>query len=79
MVLYTEFTSREALADYAQHPEHLRVRAALGDLRSERHQVDYEVENELAATHREQQPPTPAGATAGHTETGDKNHVQALR
>ena len=79
VVLYTEFASREALAGYAQHPEHLRVRRTLGDLRSTRHQVDYEVENEFAATHREQQPPMPAGATAGHSEIGDKDHVQTLR
>lgn len=43
VVLYTEFDSREALAAYASHPEHLRVRRTLGDLRSARHQVDYEV------------------------------------
>jgi len=43
VVLLSEFDSREALAAYAQHPEHLRVRQALGDLRSARHQVDYEV------------------------------------
>lgn len=42
VVLYSEFASREALAAYAEHPEHLRVRRALGDLRSARHQVDYE-------------------------------------
>lgn len=47
VVLYTEFTSREALAAYAEHPEHLRVRRALGDLRIARHQVDYEVESEV--------------------------------
>jgi hypothetical protein len=43
VVLYTEFDTRESLAAYAQHPEHLRVRQVLGDLRSARHQVDYEV------------------------------------
>jgi Stress responsive A/B Barrel Domain len=42
VVLYTEFASREALAAYAVHPEHLRVKQALGDLRVARHQVDYE-------------------------------------
>lgn len=47
VVLYTEFDSRESLAAYAQHPEHLRVRRTLGDLRSERHQVDYEVQHEI--------------------------------
>jgi heme-degrading monooxygenase HmoA len=41
VVLYSEFDSREALAAYAEHPEHLRVKRALGDLRSTRHQVDY--------------------------------------
>lgn len=40
-VLVTEFTSREALAAYADHPEHLRVRQRLGNMRSARHQVDY--------------------------------------
>jgi hypothetical protein len=43
VVLCTEFTSRQALRDYADHPEHLRVRRSLGDMRSARHQVDYEV------------------------------------
>ena len=43
VVLYTEFESRAALAAYAEHPEHLRVRRALGDLRTARHQVDYEI------------------------------------
>ncbi len=45
VVLYSEFASREALAAYAEHPEHLRVRRALGDLRTSRHQVDYETES----------------------------------
>lgn len=43
VVLYSEFASREALDGYAVHPEHLRVRAELGDLRTARHQVDYAV------------------------------------
>jgi heme-degrading monooxygenase HmoA len=43
VVLYSEFDSREALAAYADHPEHLRVKRALADLRSARHQVDYAV------------------------------------
>jgi hypothetical protein len=42
-VLYTEFDSREALLEYADHPEHLRVREALDGMRVARHQVDYEV------------------------------------
>ena len=49
VVLYSEFASREALAAYAEHPEHLRVKRALGDLRTARHQVDYEVEQDRAA------------------------------
>ncbi|MDR6448796.1 Dabb family protein [Paraburkholderia sp. 22099] len=40
-VLVTEFDSQEALEAYALHPEHLRVRNELGDLRTARFQVDY--------------------------------------
>jgi hypothetical protein len=70
VVLVTEFASREALAGYAEHPEHLRVRRALGDMRSSRHQVDYEVFST----------PLPAGDAAGPQETtGDEHHVQAVR
>jgi hypothetical protein len=68
VVLVTEFESRQALADYAQHPEHLRVRRALGDLRSARHQVDYEVHQPEAGRVR-----------ADHdSHRGDKDHVQTL-
>jgi hypothetical protein len=71
VVLVTEFTSREALAAYAEHPEHLRVRSRLGDMRIARHQVDYEV---VSST------PLPAGDAAGYADTtGDKHHVQAVR
>ncbi|MES2957139.1 MAG: Dabb family protein [Pseudomonadota bacterium] len=77
VVLVTEFESREALAAYAEHPEHLRVRRALGDMRSARHQVDYEVTAEVAGTDRDRSPP-PAGATAGQPPTGDTHHVQTL-
>ena len=71
-VLYSEFASREALAAYAVHPEHERVKQALGDLRIARHQVDYEVDAEIM--------PEPAGpSVAGsHHETGDHD-VQTLR
>lgn len=44
VVLVTEFESAQALADYANHPEHLRVRRELGDARIARYQVDYPVE-----------------------------------
>lgn len=43
VVLYSEFDSQDALAAYATHPEHLRAKEALGDLRITRHQVDYTV------------------------------------
>lgn len=41
VVLVSEFETLEALHAYASHPEHLRVRQQLGDLRVARHQVDY--------------------------------------
>lgn len=43
VVLYSEFESQAALEAYAVHPEHLRVKAELGDMRIARHQVDYAV------------------------------------
>ena len=42
VVLYSEFESQAALDAYAHHPEHLRVKATLSDLRTDRHQVDYQ-------------------------------------
>jgi len=50
VVLYSEFDSRDALAAYAVHPEHQRVRDELGDLRIARHQVDYVVAPPEVAT-----------------------------
>ena len=41
VLLYTEFDSQASLDAYATHPEHLRVKQALGDMRIARHQVDY--------------------------------------
>jgi hypothetical protein len=41
VVLYSEFDSRESLAGYTVHAEHLRVKAELADLRIARYQVDY--------------------------------------
>ncbi|KQR63066.1 Dabb family protein [Acidovorax sp. Leaf160] len=35
------FEDAASLERYAAHPEHLRVRQELGDLRTARHQVDY--------------------------------------
>jgi len=42
VVLYAEFDSSEALTAYANHPEHLRVKGLVGEIRIARHQVDYE-------------------------------------
>ena len=41
VVLYSEFSSQSALDAYATHPEHLRVKSEVGDIRVARHQVDY--------------------------------------
>jgi quinol monooxygenase YgiN len=50
VVLYSEFESQAALDAYAVHPEHLRVKAALGDMRTARHQVDFQAETPLTLT-----------------------------
>jgi hypothetical protein len=44
VVLVTEFDSQQALDAYASHPDHLRVRQQLGDIRTDRFQVDYMIE-----------------------------------
>ena len=41
VVLVSEFATAADLAAYASHPEHLRVRQELADLRIARFQVDY--------------------------------------
>ena len=43
VVLVSDFASQADLDAYATHPEHLRVKREIGDLRTARHQVDYEV------------------------------------
>jgi hypothetical protein len=43
VVLYSEFETRDLLRAYGEHPEHLRIKRDLGDLRIARHQVDYQV------------------------------------
>jgi hypothetical protein len=65
VVLVTDFESRDALAAYAVHAEHLRVKQALGDLRTARHQVDYEVGASSM--------PRP-----NHHTPGDTNHVPTV-
>ena len=41
VVLVSDFASQAALDAYAVHPEHLRVKAEIGEMRIARHQVDY--------------------------------------
>jgi hypothetical protein len=43
VVLYSEFESQAALDAYASHPEHVRVKNELTNLRIARYQVDYAV------------------------------------
>ena len=43
LVLYTEFSSWDALRGYESHPMHDELRAIIGPLRSERRVVDFEV------------------------------------
>lgn len=43
VVLYSEFESQAALDAYGTHPEHLRVKNEVADLRIARYQVDYPV------------------------------------
>jgi heme-degrading monooxygenase HmoA len=43
VVLVSEFESQAALDAYASHPEHLRVKSEVGDMRTARHQVDYPI------------------------------------
>lgn len=49
VVLVSEFADRAALEAYAIHPEHLRVRQELADLRVARFQVDYLADENTAA------------------------------
>ncbi len=60
VVLVADFDSPQALQDYADHPEHLRVRRELEGLRIMRHQVDYP----LPAPPAPAAPPTPQDVTA---------------
>lgn len=43
VVLYSEFSSREALDEYQDHPEHVAVKGFITAVRSERRLADYEV------------------------------------
>ncbi|MFM0740544.1 Dabb family protein [Paraburkholderia xenovorans] len=54
VVLVTDFESQQALDNYAQHPEHLRVKQVLGDVRIARFQVDYQVDYQVDANTQRQ-------------------------
>jgi len=43
VVLYSEFESREALAEYQKHPDHLKVAEFLREIATDRRVADYEV------------------------------------
>jgi hypothetical protein len=53
VALVADFASSQALAAYATHPAHMRVRERLGELRTARFQVDYEVGERTADTAHE--------------------------
>jgi hypothetical protein len=43
VILYTEFENRAAYEAYNDHPAHKALSAFIGDLRTERRVIDYEV------------------------------------
>jgi quinol monooxygenase YgiN len=43
IVLYSEFESKAALEEYADHPTHQAVKPFIGAVRSERQCMDYEI------------------------------------
>lgn len=43
VVMYSEFNSQEALANYQAHPDHEAIKKWLADVRCERRVVDYEI------------------------------------
>ena len=42
-VLYSEFSSREALDAYQEHPQHVALKPFIAAIRSERQCMDYEI------------------------------------
>ncbi len=44
VVLYSEFSSKEALYQYQIHPEHQAIKQWLSEVRYERKVVDYEID-----------------------------------
>ncbi|HOJ06227.1 MAG: Dabb family protein [Ignavibacteriota bacterium] len=43
VVLYSEFTNKDALHRYQIHPDHLEIKKWLAEVRHERRVVDYEI------------------------------------
>jgi len=43
VVLYSEFEDREGLDAYQKHPEHVKIVGFVGEIRSDRAVVDFEV------------------------------------
>lgn len=43
IVLYSEFTSRAALDEYQEHPQHVALKGFIGAVRQARQCMDYEV------------------------------------
>ncbi|MPQ55902.1 Dabb family protein [Duganella sp. FT27W] len=43
VVLYSEFTGKDALNAYLDHPEHVAIKPFIGAIRLERQCMDYEV------------------------------------
>jgi quinol monooxygenase YgiN len=65
VVLVSDFESQAALDAYATHPEHLRVKAEIGDIRTHRYQVDYRI-GSLA--------PSPAGGEGRGEDSAMQTH-----
>lgn len=55
VVLYSEFETQAALDGYGAHPEHLRVKKELAEIRTVRHQVDYVVDGKQGSPDRGRQ------------------------
>ena len=43
VILYSEFDNKEGLESYQNHPEHLKIVDFVGEVRTDRAVVDYEV------------------------------------
>ena len=43
VILYSEFVSKEALAEYGDHPTHVAIKPFIGAVRESRQCMDYEI------------------------------------